>query len=100
MSEICSKVFLFKQFRENFLMSAILTEMETTNEPITESNEAGNHAEKTELEQATWSVITFEGVAVSNLTYQEARQWLDKLNEQKISGLCIVTDEAAVRMSK
>ena len=81
-------------------MSATLTEMETTNEPITESNETENTEEKNELEQAAWSVITFEGVAVSNLTYEEAHQWLDKLSQQKISGLCIVTDEAAARMAK
>ena len=81
-------------------MSAILTEMDTTNEPVTESNEAESAEEKTELEQATWSVITFEGVAVSGLTYEEAHQWLDKLSQQKISGLCIVTDEAAARMAK
>lgn len=50
------------------------------------------------LEQS-WSVVTYESVAVSNLTYAEAIEWVRKLDEQKISGLCIVTDEAAARIS-
>lgn len=81
-------------------MSAILKEMpetEMSKEETTQSNEPETTAE---LELANWSVITFEGVAVSGLTYEEARKWLGKLSEQKISGLCIVTDEAAARMVK
>ena len=54
----------------------------------------------TELETAQWSVVSFEGVAMSGLSYEEARQWVEKLNAQKISGLCIITDEAAARISK
>ncbi len=81
-------------------MSAILKEMPET-EISEEQTAQSNEPETTgELELANWSVITFEGVAVSGLTYEEAHRWLAKLNEQRISGLCIVTDEAAARMSK
>lgn len=45
-----------------------------------------------------WSVVTYESVAVGNLTYDEALDWVRKLDEQKVSGLCIVTDEAAARI--
>lgn len=53
-----------------------------------------------ELAAPRWSVVTFESVAVSGLSYDEAAEWLNKLNKQKVSGLCIVTDEAAARISK
>jgi hypothetical protein len=50
-----------------------------------------------ELTVPGWSIVSFEGVAMSGLSYEEARRWVEKLSEQKISGLCIVTDEAAAR---
>jgi hypothetical protein len=42
--------------------------------------------------------VTFENCAASNLTYEEAVEKLKKLEAEKISGLCIITDEAAQRM--
>ena len=81
-------------------MSAILKEMPETKMSKEQPLLSNEPETAEELELANWSVITFEGVAVSNLTYAEAREWLDKLNGQKISGLCIVTDEAAARMAK
>ena len=90
-------------------------EMQTENEeapksdetPIVENSER-NSAESassseeftSELKLSGWSIVTFEGVAVSGLDYEEATKWLRKLEEQKISGLCIVTDEAAERILK
>ncbi len=53
-----------------------------------------------ELAAPRWSVVTFETVAVSNLSYSEAVKWMRKLGKQKVSGLCIITDEAAARISK
>lgn len=50
-----------------------------------------------EINQPCWSVITYESVAVSGLTYREALEWVEKLQSQKVSGLCIVTDSAAGR---
>ena len=91
-----------------------IVEMEPENQHVPESGEsqieAGesvslrdtetDESSATELELPLWSIVTFEGVAMSGLSYEEARKWMDKLNEQKISGLCIVTDEAAARMSE
>jgi len=53
-----------------------------------------------ELNQPRWSVVSFESVAVRGLTYTDARNWLEKLQKQNIAGLCIVTDEAAARISE
>lgn len=53
-----------------------------------------------EFEQPLWSIVTFQDVAVRGLNYDEALKWLEKLDEQNISGLCIVTDEAAARISE
>jgi hypothetical protein len=52
-----------------------------------------------ELLEPRWSVITFESCAVRGLNYDEATTWLGKLKNQGLSGLCIVTDEAADRIS-
>jgi hypothetical protein len=53
-----------------------------------------------ELNEPCWSVVSFESVAVRGLTYADAKSWLEKLEKQNISGLCIVTDEAAARISE
>ena len=53
-----------------------------------------------ELSEPRWSVVSFESVAVHGLTYADAKSWLEKLQKQNVSGLCIITDEAAARMSK
>jgi hypothetical protein len=52
-----------------------------------------------ELLEPRWSVITFESCAVRGLNYDEALAWMEKLKAQGLSGLCIVTDEAADRIS-
>lgn len=54
--------------------------------------------ESSEISEPRWSVVTYESVAVSGMTYDEALEWLKKLETKKISGLCIVTDEAAARV--
>ena len=73
--------------------------MEVTNE---ENQIEENLPEKkaSEFSERIWTVVTYESVAVSNLTYDEALNWVKKLDEQKISGLCIVTDEAAARIAQ
>jgi hypothetical protein len=52
-----------------------------------------------ELRQAMWSVVSFDKCEASNLTYAEAEQKLGELEAQKVSGLCIVTDETAARIA-
>ncbi|HVE60122.1 MAG TPA: hypothetical protein VNB22_25125 [Pyrinomonadaceae bacterium] len=52
-----------------------------------------------ELREAVWSVVSFDKCEASNLTYAEAEQKLTELEAQKVSGLCIVTDETAARIA-
>lgn len=52
-----------------------------------------------EFEATRWSVLSFDDCAASNLTYAAAAEFVEKLRG-KISGLCVVTDEAASRIYK
>ncbi len=52
-----------------------------------------------ELNEPLWSVISFEKLEAKNLTYDEAAQKLKKFAAEGVSGLCIVTDEAAAKIS-
>jgi len=52
-----------------------------------------------ELREAIWSVVSFEKCEANHLTYAQAEQKLSELEAQKVSGLCIVTDEVAARVS-
>ena len=51
-----------------------------------------------ELVEPIWSVITYETVAAGGLTYDEATKLADKLKAERVSGICIITDEAANRI--
>ena len=51
-----------------------------------------------ELRESRWSVISFEKCEENNLTYAKAEQKLAQLLAQKVSGLCIVTNEVAERI--
>ncbi len=53
-----------------------------------------------ELNEARWSVVSFEKCVAKNLTYAAAEKKLAKLEAGKIAGLCIVSDETAARISK
>lgn len=54
---------------------------------------------QSELDKSIWSVITFDTRAASGLTYRKAAEKLEELKAENISGLCIVTDETAARMT-
>jgi len=53
-----------------------------------------------ELSEPRWSVVSFEARAASSLTYEQAAEKLAELAARKVSGLCIITDEAAARVGK
>ncbi len=71
----------------------------TPEESVQEIEQLVPEAGLSELLEPRWSVITFEGCAVCGLNYDEASNWMKKLKTQGLSGLCIVTDEAAERIS-
>lgn len=50
-----------------------------------------------ELAEACWSVISFERVEISGQTYQQAERRMADLDQQRVPGLCIITDKAAAR---
>jgi hypothetical protein len=50
-----------------------------------------------ELTQQRWAVISERGVEASGMTYDDALALLRHLTDDKIHGICIVTDEAARR---
>ena len=51
-----------------------------------------------ELLEPRWSVISFEKCEASGLTYAAALQKMAELESNRISGLCIVTDETAQKV--
>ena len=52
-----------------------------------------------ELREHFWSVVSFDKSEANGLTYSQAEQKLAELAAQKVSGLCIITDEAAARIA-
>jgi hypothetical protein len=66
--------------------------------PVEEENALTEDFPK-ELRLPVWSVISFEKCEASGLTYTEAEQKLSELEAQKVSGLCIVTDDVAARIA-
>ena len=66
--------------------------------PNAQENVASTEEFSSELNAPRWSVVSFEKCIAGNLTYAEASEKLFELDAEKISGLCIVTDEAAQRI--
>lgn len=52
-----------------------------------------------ELRDPRWSVVSFEKCVAKNLTYEEAARKIIELQKQGVSGLCLITDDAAMRIS-
>ena len=61
-------------------------------------NNAANGTDS-ELFSGRWSVVSFDKCEASGLTYPEAAQRLAELDAKRVAGLCILTDEAAARLS-
>jgi len=73
-------------------------EIESEETPTAQENIAPTTEVSGELNAPRWSVVSFEKCIASNLTYRQASDKLNELNAEKVSGLCIVTDEAAERV--
>jgi hypothetical protein len=63
-------------------------------EPGIKQNEVNS-----DLDLPIWSVVAFDRCEASGLTFAEASKKLAELETQKIAGLCLITDEAASRIS-
>ena len=64
------------------------------------TNNSNNDAGTAELDAARWSVISFDRCEASGLTFAKARDRLLELEQQQVTGLCVVTDEVAARLSQ
>jgi hypothetical protein len=53
-----------------------------------------------DIEQPMWSVVSFDRVESSGLTYTQAAQLIDELDANGGNGLCIVTDAAASHITR
>lgn len=52
---------------------------------------------QSEMELPIWAVVSFDRVEGNGLTHSEALRLLEELEARSIAGLCLVTDEAALR---
>jgi hypothetical protein len=60
----------------------------------------GNETHESELDLPIWSVVSFDKLEASGLTYTTAYNLLEELESRKVAGLCLVTDEAASRFGQ
>ena len=52
-----------------------------------------------ELNEQRWGVLSERGCEAMELTYRDAAELMSQLALEKVSGLCIITNEAARRAS-
>ena len=50
-----------------------------------------------DLDLPVWSVVSFDAVEAGGLKYWQAAELIRELEAHGISGLCIITDDAALR---
>ncbi len=67
---------------------------------VAPAEEGSSEEVGSDLSKQIWSVVAFDGLAASGITYHEAKAKMAQLTGEKVSGLCIITDEAAARMAK
>lgn len=57
------------------------------------------HSPESELFSPIWSVISFDRLEGSGLTYAAAAELLERLNREGVAGLCVVTDDVGSRLA-
>ncbi|MGI8669414.1 MAG: hypothetical protein ACR2J3_06120 [Aridibacter sp.] len=67
---------------------------------IIQTEESPNENFLSELHAPVWAVVSFEKVVEGNLTYDKAVRKMQELIEQKVSGLCIITENAAQKIAE
>ena len=72
--------------------------IEEKNGPEMSAEPAEEKENLSELEQKIWAVVSFEKCEKTGLTYDEAAAELERLRAENISGLCILTAEAAEKI--
>ena len=64
---------------------------------MSEAAEKKENGAASELDLPRWSVVSFDEVEASGLTYHAAEKLLSDKEAAGVYGLCLVTDEAAQR---
>lgn len=64
-----------------------------------ETKATSDENSSSELSKPRWSVVSFEKCLASSLTYEQAARKLEGYGAKKVSGLCIITDEAAEKIA-
>lgn len=77
---------------DTFEMNSIL-ELELLPEPFVPVS-------KSELDEPRWSVVSFDQIEAGGLTYRQASELTLLLDAHGITGLCLITNEAAARMNR
>ncbi|MFT3742877.1 MAG: hypothetical protein QM785_01160 [Pyrinomonadaceae bacterium] len=72
-------------------------EMRSISEPI--FDDVLPAAIESDLEKSMWSVVSFDQRQAGGLTYNKAAELLSELDAYDIPGLCIITDDAAARLT-
>ncbi len=70
-------------------MVNVMNETKTINPPENQMSELREHI---------WTVVSFDKREAENLTYAEAEAKINELAAQKVSGLCILTNQAAAKI--
>ncbi len=83
--------------KENQNTDKAATAQKTKVAPATDA--ASDEDFSSELNAPHWSVVSFETCLASSLTYDVAVKKMKHLKAKKVSGLCIITDEAAKRIT-
>jgi hypothetical protein len=53
-----------------------------------------------ELGAATWAVVSERGAEASGLSHRQALELMQRLTQEKVNGLCVVTASAAGRFTQ
>ncbi len=67
---------------------------------VNNMTEAEKVAAVCELDEPIWSVVSFERCEAHSLIYEQAAALLSELDVRGFTGLCIITDDAASRVSR
>jgi hypothetical protein len=70
-------------------------------QPVRHDEQRGpDSAAKCDLDEPRWAVVSFRQMEAGGLTYRQAAALLNQLDLNDVTGLCIVTDEAAKRIRR
>jgi hypothetical protein len=53
-----------------------------------------------ELNERRWAVLSERGSEQAGLSYEEAAALIARLRQERVSGLCVITDAAAARLPR